>query len=35
MITKSEEEHIMEEAIGSKMADYLIRRSTRTRSCSR
>ena len=25
MITKSEEEHIMEEAIGSKMADYLIK----------
>ncbi len=26
MITKSEEEHIMEEAIGSKIADYLIKR---------
>ena len=25
MITKSEEEHIMEEAIGSKIADYLIK----------
>ena len=25
MITKNEEEHIMEEAIGSKMADYLIK----------
>ena len=25
MITKSEEEHIMEEAIGSKMSDYLIK----------
>ena len=25
MITKNEEEHIMEEAIGSKIADYLIK----------
>jgi response regulator of citrate/malate metabolism len=25
MITKSEEEYIMEEAIGSKIADYLIK----------
>ena len=25
MITKSEEEHIMEEAIGSKISDYLIK----------
>lgn len=25
MITKSEEEHIMEEAIGAKIADYLIK----------
>jgi hypothetical protein len=31
MITKSEEEYIMEEAIGSKIADYLIKPVNRIR----
>jgi hypothetical protein len=30
MITKSEEEYIMEEAIGSKIADYLINRKSKS-----
>ena len=33
MITKSEEEEIMEAAIGTEIADYLINRSNQTRSC--
>ena len=35
MITKSEEEHIMEEAIGSKMADYLIKPLNPNQICCR
>ena len=34
MITKSEEEHIMEDAIGSNIADYLIKPVNPTRYCS-
>jgi DNA-binding response OmpR family regulator len=33
MITKSEEEYIMEEAIGSKIADYLIKPVNQIRFC--
>ena len=35
MITKSEEEHIMEEAIGSKIADYLIKPLNPNQICFR
>ena len=35
MITKSEEEHIMEEAIGSKISDYLIKPVNPIKSCCR
>ncbi|HKK37846.1 MAG TPA: response regulator [Cryomorphaceae bacterium] len=35
MITKSEEESIMEDAIGSKISDYLIKPVIRIRSCFR
>ena len=33
MITKSEEENIMDQAVGSKIADYLIKPSTYSRYC--
>lgn len=35
MVTKSEEENIMDKAVGSKIADYLIKPRTPTRYCSR